>query len=335
MNRNFKYIKKSKDNNIKIITYNILAPVTAKGPLHKVACPEKCISWKNRFKLIKKELMSYNADIITLQEVQTDTVYNDIFKYFFSKGYFGYYVPQISPQRGLKYKQFSEDDNFGVMILFKINKFFCMSINTIDYHSLAIDYLKKYKITKFKDKIQRRFANLIIKFKEKNTLKEFYISTVHLESNPYYDDIKNLQAYLLMKHLEKISKGNTIPIILTGDFNSKPSSSAYRGITTGKSFNKFDFEDLEYPKPFINTSTVFTKYPMKSCYKKVFKKEPKYTNYTVKFQDTLDYIFVNSKIEILGALKEINENYLKKVKSIPNEKLPSDHLIQVADLRLR
>jgi len=334
MNRNFKYIKKNKANNIRIITYNILAPVTTTGPLHKVACSEKCISWKNRFRLLKQEIMSYKPDIITLQEVQTDTVYNDIFKYFFSKGYFGYYVPQVSPQRGIQYKQFSEEDNFGVMILFKINKFFCMSINTIDYHSLALDYLKKYKIIKFKDKIQRRFANLIIKLKDKNTLKEFYITTVHLESNPYYDDIKNLQAYLLMKHLEILSKINTIPIILTGDFNSKPSSSIYKGITTGQSFNRFDSEDLKYPKPFINTSKVFTKYPMKSCYKKVFKKEPKYTNYTIKFQDTLDYIFVNSKIEILGALKEINENYLKKVKSIPNEKLPSDHLIQVADVRL-
>ena len=84
------------------------------------------------------------------------------------------------------------------------------------------------------------------------------------------NDIKNLQAYLLMKHLEILSKINTIPIILTGDFNSKPSSSIYKGITTGQSFNRFDSEDLKYPKPFINTSKVFTKYPMKSCYKKVF-----------------------------------------------------------------
>ena len=45
MNRNFKYIKKNKANNIRIITYNILAPVTTAGPLHKVACSEKCISW--------------------------------------------------------------------------------------------------------------------------------------------------------------------------------------------------------------------------------------------------------------------------------------------------
>ena len=39
-----------------------------------------------------------------------------------------------------------------------------------------------------------------------------------------------------MKYIEKIST-NKIPVILTGDFNSKPDSSAYHGITNGKSKN--------------------------------------------------------------------------------------------------
>ena len=39
---------------------------------------------------------------------------------------------------------------------------------------------------------------------------------------------------------------------------------------------------------------------MTSCYHKVFGREPKHSNYTVKFENTLDYIFVNSKINILG-----------------------------------
>ena len=36
-----------------------------------------------------------------------------------------------------------------------------------------------------------------------------------------------------MKYIEKITEGVKIPVILTGDFNSIPTSSTYHGITTG------------------------------------------------------------------------------------------------------
>ena len=137
-----------------------------------------------------------------------------------------------------------------------------------------------------------------------------------------------------MKYIEKISNYGEIPIILAGDFNSKPSSSAYYGITNGVSLNQFDMEDLKYPLPFLKTPQQFTHTPLTSCYKKVFGKEPKHTNYTEKFKATLDYIFVNSKVKILSAMEELKDEYIKKMVSIPDKNFPSDHFMQVVDLQL-
>ena len=325
-NRKFKYIGKS-DNSIRIITYNILAPIATHGKKHKVSCAKKCIEWKNRFNLIKKEVLSYNPDIINFQEAQTSVVYNDILPFFYSKGYQGYYNPaDSSRQRKCNNQRY----NFGVMILFKIDRFYPLKFGMIDYNILGRNYVKDI----FYDRIDKRFSSCVLKLTDKKSNKDFFILTVHLESNPLFDDIKNLQSYIVMKYIQKISENNDIPIVLTGDFNSKPTSSAYTGITSGKSINIFDTDDLDYARPFVNTPKIFTKYPLRSCYKEVFGKEPLYSNYTISFKATLDYIFVSSRIKILGALKEIGSYFNKKNKSIPNKKFPSDHFLQAADIEL-
>ena len=325
--RKFKQISNSK-NGIRIITYNILAPIATKfAKKHKVSCRNNCIEWKYRFNLIKREVLNYNPDIINFQEAQTSVVYNDIFPYFYNKGYQGYYTPADSTRQR---KHNNQRNNFGVMILFKIDRFYPLKFGMIDYPNLARNYVDE----SFYDKVDKRFCSCVLKLKDKKSNKQFFILTVHLESNPLFTDIKNLQAYITMKYIKKISESNKYPVILAGDFNSKPTSSVYIGITTGKSINKFDNEDLNYTRPFVNTPNKFTEYPLKSCYKEIYGKEPLYTNFTIDFKDTLDYIFVNSKVKILGSLEEIDNSFSKKNKSIPNNNFPSDHFLQAADIEL-
>jgi len=321
---------KQSDYNIRIISYNILAPVTINGDHHKLSCSDECISWENRFKLIKKEVMDQDPDIITFQEAQTDKIYNYIFNYFNSKGYYGYYIPQKNPNSGIE----SDKKNFGVVILFKTKRFFSLKIGTIDFHKIGEEYLVKNNLIKFRDKIKKRYTSLVLKLKDKKTNKEFYVVTVHLESNPKYDDIKNFQGYITMKYINKLSNDDKIGVVLTGDFNSKPDSSNYVGITTGKSINKFDMEDFDYPRPFLNTPDIFTKYPLKSCYKEIIGHEPAYTNFTRNFKATLDYIFVNSNFNVLGVMQELSHKYIKNMKSVPDENFPSDHFMQVANIEL-
>ena len=327
--RYYKHIKKS-DNKIRVVTYNILAPIATQGNKHKETCSEECMKWSNRFKLIKKEVMNENPDIICFQEAQTDVVYDDILKYFNSNGYYGYYAPQYNP----KYSTQKEEYNFGIIILFKLSRFHLMKLGTIDYFRISSKYLEKKGLSEFEKKIMRRFASVVLYLVDRKTNKDFFIVSVHLEANPLFDDIKNFQGYMLMKYIEKITDGGKIPVILAGDFNSTPKSSTYHGITTGISLNKFDTEDFKYPLPFLNTPKRYTSLQMTSCYHKVFGQEPKHTNYTFNFKNTLDYIFVSSHINIIGAMKEIDSSYLENKGSIPDDNFPSDHFMQSADIEI-
>ena len=273
--------------------------------------------------MLKEEIINLKPDIITMQEVDENIFYSDILKYFNNIGFFGYF--SLS----------NLNKNYGICILYKENKFYSLKTGIIDYDKISKKYLSSKNINKFTDKINRRFSSLVINLKLKSNNKNLFIISVHLDSNIYYEDVKNFQAYIVLKYINKISDNNKVPIILTGDFNALPISSTYKGITTGISHNYFYMEDIKYPEPFIKTPSIFTKNKFISSYQKVFDKEPKYTNYTNDFKGTTDYIFVNSKINVLGALEELNKDNLLKLKSIPNDKYPSDHFIQVADIQIK
>ena len=102
----------------------------------------------------------------------------------------------------------------------------------------------------------------------------------------------------------------------------------------GVSTNIFDDEDFEYPRPFIKTPNVFTYSPYKSSFKEIYKKEPKFTNFTVDFKNTLDYIFVNKKVKVNSALEKIKKSYSKKYDSFPNNDFPSDHIMLASDIQI-
>ena len=333
-NRQFKTVRTISRNKIRICTYNILAQAILEiSDKHKLSCSKNCIAWKNRLNLILKDIIKYNIDIICLQEVQSNLFYDDMIFKFMDLGYYGIFTPQKLFKK--KNKLFTNDKNFGVCIFFKKNKFNLLSFESFNYYRYADQYLRKNKSYHlYRKKIHKRFSGLVTIFNEKKTNKNFCLSTTHLESSPMYDDIKNLQAFILLKYIYFITNKGDMPIIICGDFNSKPDSSLYIGITTGLSKNKFNSEDLESQPLFIETPETFTKLKLKSVYNEVFGNEPKLTNYTIDFKDTIDYIFINHRVRILSCLKEVNKNYFTNITSLPNKEIPSDHIIQICDVEI-
>jgi len=318
--RKFEYININNDK-VRVISYNILSHIQLNiFKKHQISCKKNCLLWEFRFNLLKKEIINLKPDIITLQEVDNN-IFPILLKYFSTFGFIGYFN--------------KSSQSYGNCIMFKKDKFILLKKSSIDYNKYSKLFLKKKKLNHFLDKIDRRFCSLVLKLKYKKNNKDIFVTTVHLDSNIYYEDIKNFQAYIVLKYIDKISANHTIPIILTGDFNCLPISSTYKGITTGISHNYFYMEDIDYPEPFLKTPKQFTKNKLFSCYKKVFKREPTFTNYSYNFKETTDYIFVNSKIKILGALKEINKDNLSKFKSLPNNQYQSDHFIQAADIYIK
>ena len=134
----------------------------------------------------------------------------------------------------------------------------------------------------------------------------------------------------ILENIVRISESHKIPVIFCGDFNIIPSSNIYRAITTGLFIDNFEKSD-QLIEPLLAIPSDYTKYPLTSTYKYIFKQEPRYTNYTPQFKNTLDYIFVNDKCKVIGQLKEVN---LDKITRIPNSEYPSDHLMQMCLIRL-
>tara|TARA_B110000971_G_scaffold220911_1_gene266024 strand:+ start:1166 stop:2161 length:996 start_codon:yes stop_codon:yes gene_type:complete len=331
MERKFKIKKKSR-NKIRIATYNILGQCLVKYHKEKHVNP-KIYEWNYRFNKIKNEVIKYSPDIFCFQEVQNNLFYNSISPTFRKGKYFGLFVPQKTHKKDTRLNKCNGD--IGVSVFFRTTKYNLIDFHTFNYLDHAKKYLKKSNNLKFLDRINRRFSCLIMIFEEIKTSKKFLFSTVHLESSPLYEDVKNFQMYILLQHIQMMTK-NKMPVIIAGDFNSRRNSSTYVGMITGNSINKYNQERLHNKnKEFIKTPKNFTEINFKSAYKSIFGKEPKYTNYTKQFKDTLDYIFVNDKIRVIGALQEIEPQKLERYRLLPNNQLPSDHIIQVADIELK
>ena len=138
----------------------------------------------------------------------------------------------------------------------------------------------------------------------------------------------------MLRYNCRLTNHHQIPYILCGDFNSQPTSSVYKGITTGINDNEFEFDydkSIKSIQPILESPTKYTKYPLISSYTAITGTEPSYTHYVGKFIGTLDYIFVNNKCEIIAVLEELK---LKDVTSIPDEYNPSDHILQMSIIRI-
>lgn len=79
---------------------------------------------------------------------------------------------------------------------------------------------------------------IIAKFASKRLPnQQFVVATTHLLYNPRRDDVRTAQLQVLLAELDRMSVHSRtqepLPIILTGDFNSLPSSTPYRLVNDG------------------------------------------------------------------------------------------------------
>jgi CCR4-NOT transcription complex subunit 6 len=326
---------------IRIVSYNVLAPITIhKGFSDEVKdnytddytkyTPIKYLKWDYRFNKILEELNMYKPDIICLQEVQYDNYYSHMNEEFNKLGYFSVLVQNICKIKCL-------DKKYGVCILYKKNRFRLIETGSLNFLKLVKKHLKETNQTEFSERmIGRSFGGLWMHLYDTQLNTYFYISSIHFMSDPKYPDIKNLQGYLMLKELNKLTNNNKIPLIICGDFNSTPDSVVYNSITTGKSSNLFDTDvdnrEIELSRPFIETPEIYTKYPLTSAYKKIFGVEQENSFYVANFRHTLDYTFVNDKVTVLAALKQLDKDKLKEFEQLPTKQIPSDHFIQMTDV---
>ncbi|CAI6339003.1 unnamed protein product [Periconia digitata] len=127
---------------------------------------------------------------------------------------------------------------------------------------------------------------------------------------------------------QSYARGEDIPLLLCGDFNSTPDSGAYEFITQGTMSNTHvDLGSRKYGN--FTRDGMHHPFQLKSSYAAIG--ELAFTNYTPGFVGTLDYIWYSTNtLQVVGLLGDIDKDYLKCVPGFPNYHFPSDHVASFA-----
>jgi CCR4-NOT transcription complex subunit 6 len=119
---------------LQVLCYNVLCDKYATRQMYGY-CPTWALDWSYRRKLIIQELKHYSADIISLQEVETDQFYNFFLPELQHDGYAGIFAAKS------RAKTMSETDRKfvdGCAIFYRTNKFKLIKEHLVEFNQLAM-----------------------------------------------------------------------------------------------------------------------------------------------------------------------------------------------------
>ena len=218
-----------------VLSYNVLAQhlLEEHTYLYRRAEPDT-LDWEKRSERILREVKDTQADILCLQEIQSDHFSN-------------FYVPKLRIM-GFKgiFKKRTGDKPDGCAIFYRNSKFVLKDSTSVEYCKPNVELLDRDNIG-----LIALLTPRILQSRNEHAVNQdlpfIVVATTHLLYNPRRHDIKLAQLQLLFAELDLIafnhrgtnSVGNNNllqcyhPTILTGDFNLTPDSSIYQFITRG------------------------------------------------------------------------------------------------------
>ncbi|CAN7044896.1 unnamed protein product [Brassica oleracea var. botrytis] len=320
-------ISKSDGIRFRLVSYNILAQVYVKSSLLPHS-PPACLKWKARSHAILGVLKKLEADFFCLQEVdEYDRFYR---KNMDSLGYSGIYIQRTG--------QMKRD---GCAIFYKPSCAELVAKERIEYNDL-LDSVKADSVqetetsNESKDsrkdsrdlndplvRLKRDCVGIMAAFKINKPFHQVVIvANTHLYWDPELADVKLAQAKYLLSRLDQFKTliSNefecTPSLLLSGDFNSIPGDKVYSYLVSGNGKPAETIEEEEEAPV-----------PLCSAYE-VTRGEPKFTNCTPGFTNTLDYIFFSPSdfIKPVSILQLPEPESPDVVGFLPNNHHPSDHL---------
>uniref|UniRef100_A0AAR2JNS5 poly(A)-specific ribonuclease n=1 Tax=Pygocentrus nattereri TaxID=42514 RepID=A0AAR2JNS5_PYGNA len=117
-----------------VMCYNVLCDKYATRQLYGY-CPPWALNWEYRKKAIMQEILSCNADIISLQEVETEQYYNYFLVELKGQGYDGFFSPKS------RARTMSESDRKhvdGCAVFYRTEKFSMVQKHTVEFNQLAM-----------------------------------------------------------------------------------------------------------------------------------------------------------------------------------------------------
>ncbi|XP_018447459.2 carbon catabolite repressor protein 4 homolog 4-like [Raphanus sativus] len=333
-------ISKPDGINLRLVSYNILAQVYVKSSFFPHS-PPACLKWKARSHAILSVLKTLQADFFCLQEVdEYDSFYR---KNIESLGYSGIYIQRTGQRK-----------RDGCAIFYKPSCAKLVTKERIEYNDLLdsvkadsascneqkIETSNEAKgVEKAKDKkdsgkdsrdlndpqvrLKRDCVGIMAAFRINKPFHHMVIvANTHLYWDPELADVKLAQAKYLLSRLAQFKTlisdefGCTPSLLLAGDFNSIPGDMVYSYLVSGYTKPSETIEEEEEAP-----------LPMCSVYE-MTRGEPKFTNCTPGFTNTLDYIFLSPSdfIKPVSILQLPEPESPDVVGFLPNDHHPSDHL---------
>mmetsp|Transcript_9689 Transcript_9689/g.21853 ORF Transcript_9689/g.21853 Transcript_9689/m.21853 type:complete len:1018 (-) Transcript_9689:104-3157(-) len=260
-------------NNLRVVTYNILADLYAgreiENHLMYGHCDVQDLVRQRRMPMIIAEILSYNADIICLQEVDAaihDALLRPVLE---ANGYQGFYSNKVSSQQeGCSmfwstaiFEMVNDDDmrTFPLRSLLapeqahrscrlskQTSHYFDAKSNVKDLELERWESVNEIRhLFEIHDEVRKIFRESvgqivqIVRLSPKKTQgcapmpKSIVVANTHLFYHPMADHIRVLQAYAICHKLDEIRREGQYPdpVLICGDFNSGPLSGAVRLLT--------------------------------------------------------------------------------------------------------
>lgn len=323
-----------------LVSYNILSQTLLNEHRYLYSnCNPVDLEWPRRGNRIVTELIQNRADIICLQEVESEHLRS-------------LYRPRLA--------------RYGYECLFKKKTGYKIDGCAIFYKS-RLFHLLSYKGIEFKrtdviNILDRDNIGIIAVLKPKiytrNESPQLVIANTHLIFNPKRTDIKLAQLKLFLSEIEAISlKGSNDnhsndrsyhPTILCGDMNSTPES-VVNNFVTHNSTNDAEIQ----PGPNLNRDEISSSDPIAdgssdSCqnlvhdtlhndlnsfthsmrFKSVYPtKDRRGHRYVSTFSSCIvDYIFYTPCLNLESYRNLLTEDELNEIGPLPNQEFPSDHI---------
>lgn len=341
-----------------LLSYNLLADLYAKADFAST-CPAWSLHWQYRKKNLLRELLAYKADILCLQEVQSDH-YVDFWAPELSKaGYMSIYKKKTTEL--YTENKYAID---GCATFFKRDRFSLVKKYEVEFNKAALSLADSFPNPNQKKSALNRLLKdnvaLIAVLEAIDPVPDaaarrtlICVANTHIHANPELNDVKLWQVHTLLKGLEKIAASADIPMLVAGDFNSVPGSPAHSLLTKGR-VDQAAVEAID-PLRFLRDQKLSHTLPLTSAYSTVWDAsnahdgklakqkqrldsklhEPHFTNVSKDFRGTLDYILFTNNSLVPTAVLELpaESEVVSGNEHMPNAQYSSDHLALLAEFQ--
>lgn len=344
-----------------VLSYNILSDAYATNDVYSY-CPSWALSWPYRRQNLLREIVGYRADIVCLQEVQSDHFEEYFAPELDKHGYQALYKRKTSEVYSGNTQPID-----GCATFFRRDRFSHVKKYEVEFNKAAQSLTEAVvpsaqKKTALSRLVKDNVALIVVleaKFTNQgadNPGKRQLLCVANTHVNVHHDlkDVKLWQVHTLLKGLEKIAVSADIPMLVCGDFNAVPGSAPHALLAMGK-VDPMHPDLANDPLGILRPAGKLThQLPLVSAYSSFARmgvgigleqhrrrmdpstNEPLFTNCTRDFLGTLDYIFYTAdSLTVESLLELLDEDSLRKDTALPSPEWSSDHIALLAEFRCK